>query len=50
VKALQHNGIHVSTWTVNDASVIRSLHTMGVDSVISDFPSMALPLIAALER
>jgi glycerophosphoryl diester phosphodiesterase len=50
VRRLQRRGIHVSTWTVNDASVIRQLHRLGVDSVITDYPSMALPLAAALER
>jgi glycerophosphoryl diester phosphodiesterase len=50
VQQLQSRGIHVSTWTVNDASVIRSLFSQGVDSLISDFPSMALPLVATLER
>lgn len=50
VKNLQQQGIHVSAWTVNDASAIVNLHRMQVDSVISDYPSMALPLVAALER
>jgi hypothetical protein len=35
---------------VNDASVIQQLYRLGVDSVISDYPSMALPLVAALGR
>jgi len=43
-------GIEVSVWTVNDASVMRRLHQLGVDSVISDYPSMALPLAAQLAR
>ncbi len=50
LRRLQKRGIHVSTWTVNDASVIERLYEMGVDSVITDYPSMALPLVAALQR
>jgi len=50
VRRVQRKGIHVSAWTVNDASVIENLYRLGVDSVISDFPSMALPLVAALQR
>ena len=50
VTRLHRNNIHVSTWTVNDASAVRTLHGWGVDSVITDYPSMALPLVASLER
>ncbi len=46
----RRKGLHISVWTVNDASVIKNLHRSKVDSVITDFPSMALPLIASLER
>ena len=46
----RRKGIHVSVWTVNDASVIKNLHRSKVDSVITDYPSMALPLIASMER
>ncbi len=44
----QKTGVHISAWTVNDASVIENLYRLGVDSVITDYPSMALPLIASL--
>jgi glycerophosphoryl diester phosphodiesterase len=50
VRKLQRRGIHISTWTVNDASVIEQLYQLGIDSVITDYPSMALPLVAALQR
>jgi glycerophosphoryl diester phosphodiesterase len=50
LKPLQARGIHISTWTVNDASVIEALYQLKIDSVISDFPSMALPLVATLAR
>jgi glycerophosphoryl diester phosphodiesterase len=46
----RRKGVHVSVWTVNDASVIKNLHRSKVDSVITDYPSMALPLIASLDR
>jgi glycerophosphoryl diester phosphodiesterase len=47
---LQKTGVHISAWTVNDASVIENLYQLGIDSVITDYPSMALPLIAKLKR
>ncbi len=50
IRRMKRRGIHISAWTVNDASVIEELHRLGVDSVITDYPSMALPLVAALER
>lgn len=46
----RRKGVHVSVWTVNDSSVIKNLHRSKVDSVITDYPSMALPLIASLDR
>ncbi|MEE4193026.1 MAG: glycerophosphodiester phosphodiesterase family protein [Halieaceae bacterium] len=50
VRKLQRRGIHISAWTVNDASVIKQLYKLGIDSVITDYPSMALPLVSALSR
>jgi glycerophosphoryl diester phosphodiesterase len=50
VRRLQKHNIHVSAWTVNDASAIEQLPRLGVDSIITDYPSMALPLVASLER
>ena len=50
VRRMKRKGIHISTWTVNDASVIENLYQTGIDSVISDYPSMALPLVASLGR
>jgi glycerophosphoryl diester phosphodiesterase len=46
----RRKGLHVSVWTVNDASIIKNLSRLKVDSVITDYPSMALPLAASLER
>lgn len=43
-------GVHVSAWTVNDASVINNLYKFKVDSIITDYPSMAVPLVARLMK
>jgi len=43
-------GIEVSVWTVNDPATIRNLHRMRVHSIITDYPSMALPLVGQLTR
>lgn len=50
IRRMKQRKIHMSAWTVNDASVIEDLYGLGVDSVITDFPSMALPLAATLDR
>ena len=41
-------GILVSAWTVNEPDVIRTLQTLKIHSVITDYPSMALPLLSSL--
>jgi glycerophosphoryl diester phosphodiesterase len=46
----RRQGLHVSVWTVNDASVIKNFNRLKIDSVITDYPSMALPLTASLSR
>ncbi len=35
-------GMHVSTWTVNDLNNARRMYDMGVDSLITDVPSLML--------
>ena len=50
IRTLKEAGKHISVWTVNDAAMVKKLHTMKVDSIITDYPSMALPLAAALKR
>ena len=50
IRELHQEGIHASVWTVNDEQNIKKLHRMKADSVMTDYPSMAIPLIAALER
>ena len=37
----QKQGLHVSVWTVNELSLMRRLVELGVDSLITDFPSLA---------
>ena len=49
-RQLRKHGIHISVWTVNDAQMIRNLYKLKVDSVITDYPSMAIPLVAELKR
>lgn len=39
-------GLHVSVWTVNDATLMRRLAAMGVDSIITDFPGLAARTLA----
>ena len=50
VRQLRKSNIHSSAWTVNDAQTVKHLYKMKVDSVITDYPSMVLPLVAALQR
>lgn len=38
----QQQGLHVSVWTVNDATLMRRLADFGVDSIITDFPGLAV--------
>lgn len=38
-------GLKVSTWTVNDPQRMLELQAMGVDSIITDVPSLALKVI-----
>lgn len=41
----QARGLHVSVWTVNKESELRALAQMGVDSLITDFPSLATRVV-----
>lgn len=38
----QKQGLHVSVWTVNEAALMRRLADFGVDSMITDFPGLAV--------
>ena len=39
-------GLHVSVWTVNEAALMRRLADFGVDSIITDFPTLARRTLA----
>jgi len=38
----QRQGLHVSVWTVNEPALMRRLADFGVDSIITDFPGLAV--------
>ncbi|MFA5679294.1 MAG: glycerophosphodiester phosphodiesterase family protein [Pseudomonas sp.] len=40
------HGLHVSTWTVNDPQLMLKLRDMGVDSLITDVPQLAVTVLA----
>ncbi|MFO1374955.1 MAG: glycerophosphodiester phosphodiesterase [Agitococcus sp.] len=42
IDTAHHQGLIVSTWTVNDAQQMQDLAAMGLDSLITDYPSLAL--------
>lgn len=42
--------LNVSVWTVNQPEMIRILHRLKIHSVITDYPSMAIPLLSSLDR
>jgi glycerophosphoryl diester phosphodiesterase len=42
IKRAKEAGLHVSCWTVNDLNKMRELKETGVDSIITDIPSLAI--------
>ncbi|TWI53400.1 glycerophosphoryl diester phosphodiesterase [Pseudomonas duriflava] len=38
----QRQGLHVSVWTVNEPALMRRLADFGADSLITDFPGLAM--------
>ena len=48
-RQIKDSGIATSFWTVNNPSLIEEYFKWGVDSIITDYPSMALPLSKRLE-
>tara|TARA_R110001592_G_scaffold75380_1_gene228284 strand:- start:4963 stop:5691 length:729 start_codon:yes stop_codon:yes gene_type:complete len=42
IRKAQALGLHVSVWTVNDPTTMTRLADMGVDSIITDFPHLAI--------
>lgn len=43
----QKAGLHLSIWTVNEPALMRRLADFGVDSIITDFPGLALSTLRA---
>ena len=43
----QQQGLHVSVWTVNEPALMRRLADFGVDSIITDFPTLARATLRA---
>jgi len=44
----QSVGMHLSVWTINEASEMQRLAGLGVDSLITDFPTLARSVLAEL--
>ena len=42
LKKAQQAGLHVSVWTVNEPALMRRLAACGADSLITDFPGLAI--------
>lgn len=45
IKQAQSRGLHVSVWTVNDPQLMLKLKEMGVDSLITDVPQLAMTVL-----
>ena len=45
VARAQRHGLHVSAWTVNDPTLMLKLRDMGVDSLITDVPHLAVQVL-----
>ncbi|MEH6605398.1 MAG: glycerophosphodiester phosphodiesterase family protein [Pseudomonadales bacterium] len=50
IRQIKKSGMIISVWTVNETQLIKNLHKMNIPSIITDYPSMALPLISSIER
>ena len=46
VRRARDAGLHVSVWTVNEPELMRRLVDMGVDSLITDYPGIAVSTLA----
>lgn len=47
LRRAQHQGLHVSVWTVNEPALMRRLADLGVDSLITDFPGLAIATLGS---
>lgn len=45
IRHAQSRGLHVSVWTVNDPQLMLKLKEMGVDSLITDLPQLAMMVL-----
>jgi glycerophosphoryl diester phosphodiesterase len=50
IRQARERKVELAVWNVNDPMAIRGLYLANVDSVITDFPSMAIPLVGSLEK
>lgn len=46
VAQAQRHGLHVSVWTVNEPELMLKLRDMGVDSLITDVPQLAVSVLS----
>lgn len=47
VAAAHHHGIEVHCWTINDAPEMRRLAALGVDGLMTDYPTLLLDTMAS---
>ncbi len=50
IELAREQPLHLSVWTVNNPRRIEWLFEHRVDSIITDYPSMAVPLLSKLQR
>lgn len=50
IKRLKKMGFKISAWTINDPMSIRNLYHLNIDNLITDYPSMAVPLVGKLVK
>lgn len=49
IRKAQALGLHVSVWTVNDPAMMLQLVAMGVDSIITDLPHLAVATLQPVQ-
>lgn len=49
IRKAQALGLHVSVWTVNDPTMMLRLVAMGVDSIITDLPHLAVETLQSVQ-